>query len=78
MNKSIGASLKDNRRLSTFRMEKPEEFVAYLRTRYDSEIESWLYICPKDDWKYPFLKRENAIRIHAEYIEELKELAKVW
>ena len=78
MPKSIASALKDNRRLSTFRMEKAEEFVAYLRTRYDSEVESWLSICPKNDWKYSFLKRENEIRIHAEYIEELKELAKVW
>jgi hypothetical protein len=59
-------------------MEKPEEFVAYLKTRYQSEILSWVYRCPKDDWKYPFLYREYKIRMYDRRIRELKELAAVW
>lgn len=78
MSKSIASSLKDNRRLTTFRMEKPEEFVAYLRTRYDSEIESWLSICPKDDWKYLFLMNEQKLRTLERRVRKLQELAEVW
>ncbi len=75
---SIGEGLKDNRRLVTFRMEKADEFLAYLKTRYMSELRSWLYRCPRDDWKYEFLRRELAIREKKLYIQRLEELAKVW
>jgi hypothetical protein len=77
-NQSIAASIRDNRRLVTFSMEKPEEFVAYLKTRYLSELQSWIYRCPKDDWKYSFLIREYKIRQTDRRIRELKELASVW
>ncbi len=77
-NQSIGSSIKDNRRLVTFSIEKPEEFVNYLKTRYPSELRSWIYRCPKDDWKYPFLIQENEIRILNRRIKELEKLAEVW
>jgi hypothetical protein len=77
-NQSIGSSIKDNRRLVTFSIEKPEEFVEYLKTRYPSELRSWIYRCPKDDWKYPFLVQENKIRILNQRIKELEKLAEVW
>jgi len=78
MPKTIATALRENRRLATFRMEKPEEFVAYLRTRYDSEVESWLYICPKDDWKYTFLLNEQKLRVLERRVRRLQELAEVW
>ena len=78
MSSSIATALKDNRRLVTFSIEKPEEIVAYLKTRYMSEIQSWIYQCAKDDWKYAFLEREYKIRVYDRRIRELKELAEVW
>ncbi len=75
---SIGSSIKDNRRLTTFSIEKPEEFVNYLKTRYPSELRSWIYRCPQDDWKYEFLLREVKIRALDRRIKALKELAEVW
>ena len=77
-NQSIGSSIKENRRLATFSIEKPQEFVQYLKTRYPSELRSWMYLCPKDDWKYSFLAKENEIRALNRRIKELKELAELW
>ena len=76
--KSIAATIKDNRRLATFSIDKPQEFVIYLKTRYDSELENWLYICSSDDWKYPFLATEQKIRKAERRLRYLKELAEVW
>ena len=67
-----------NRRLTTFSIEKPEEFVEYLKTRYPSELLSWVYRCPQDDWKYPFIVREREMRALEQQIKALKELAEVW
>jgi hypothetical protein len=78
MQDTIASALKDNRRLVTFRMEDAEEFVAYLKTRYVSEIEGWLRICDTDDWKYLFLQRELEMRWAARRLQALKELAEVW
>lgn len=78
MPQSIAAALKDNRRLATFSMEKPEEFLSYLKTRYDSELENWLWLCDKNDWKYSFLVTEMKIRIAEKRLRYLKEMADVW
>jgi hypothetical protein len=77
-NKSIGSSIKDNRRLTSFSIEKPDEFVEYLKTRYPSELHSWVRRCPRDDWKYEFLLREMEMRALDRRIKALKELAEVW
>ena len=78
MSESIAFALKDNRRLATFRLEKPQEFVDYLKTRYDSEINVWLDKSSTDDWKYPFILREQQIRALERRIRRLEELAEVW
>lgn len=78
MTTSIASALKDNRRLTTFKIEKPEEFVAYMRTRYDSEIEGWLSLCREDDWKYMFLIQEQKLRALERRVRQLQELAEVW
>lgn len=78
MSASIASSLRDNRRLATFHIDRPQEFLAYLKTRYDSEVENWMYYCPKNDWKYPFLIREQNIRMAQKRIRYLEELAAEW
>jgi len=75
MSQSIASSIKENRRLVTFSMENPGEFVAYLKTRYNSEITVWFFTCKKNDWKYSFLAREWQIR---QLEKDLRELAEVW
>ncbi len=75
---TIGSSIKENRRLTTFSIDKSDEFVKYLSTRYPSELRSWIYRCPRDDWKYPFILREMQIRALDRRIKALKELAEVW
>jgi hypothetical protein len=78
MPKSIASSLKDNRRLATFSIEKPEEFLAYLKTRYDSELRNWYLICSRDDWKYLLIVQELKIRAYAKRIKELEAFAETW
>ena len=78
MSESIASALKDNRRLASFKIDNPEEFVAYLKTRYNSEVESWLAICSRDDWKYMFLVQEQKIRALQRRVQWLQELAEVW
>lgn len=75
---TIAQGLADNRRLATFHVEKSAEFLEYLKTRYDSEIDMWMQDCKKSDWKYSFLVREREIRKKQRRIDALKELAKVW
>ena len=62
MTDTVASGLKDNRRLVTFTIDDPHKFVAYLQTRFDSEVISWLYSCKANDWKYEFLVREKQIR----------------
>jgi hypothetical protein len=77
-NQSIAEGVKENRRLVTFSMEKADEFLEHLKTRYNSEIIRWFYTCPRNDWKYEFLRREITIREKKIYLKRLEELAAVW
>ena len=78
MTDSIASGLKDNRRLATFRMENAEEFVEYLKTRYDSEIDLWVRRAKKSDWKYEFILNEDEIRRKVKRIARLQELVDLW
>lgn len=78
MTYSIASGLKENRRLATFHLEDAEEFYRYLKTRYDSEVESWLAICPQDSWKYPILETEWRIRILERRIRYLESQPEIW
>jgi hypothetical protein len=68
---SIAEGLKNNRRLATFHMDKPEEFLDYLKTRYESELQNWYWICSRDDWKFEFIARELKIRTCKRRMREL-------
>ena len=78
MSDSIASGLRDNRRLATFSIDRPHEFLDYLRTRYDSEVEAWISSCEAGDWKYPFLIRERQIRTTKQRLARLEELAELW
>lgn len=78
MSESIGAAIKENRRLATFHIDRPQEFLDYLKSRYDSEVENWIRICSESDWKYDFLVRERKIRLAERRLRDLRELAEVW
>ena len=58
---SVAQGVKDNRRLTSFTIDEPHDFLTRVKGLYNSELEQWLKRCPKDSWKYSFLEREKKI-----------------
>jgi hypothetical protein len=71
---TIAQSVKETPRLAS--IQDPETFHSLLKTRYTSELVSWLKIESKDSWKRPLLEDELKIRQLQKKIQALE--AELW
>ena len=71
---TIAESVRESPRLAS--IQEPVTFQEILKTRYNSELEAWIKIVPKDSWKLALLKNETTIRQLQMKIKHLE--AELW